>query len=64
MRLGTYTDTLEIENEMLRNQVKQLKAELQPYLDAEAKRMEFLRNRDKIDEAIAKMYANHLNNIK
>lgn len=64
MRLGTYTDTLELENEMLRKQVKELKAELQPYLDAEAKRMEFLRNRDKIDETIAKMYANHLNNIK
>jgi hypothetical protein len=64
MRLGTYTDTLELENEMLRNQVKELKSQLQPYLDAEAKRMEFLRNRDKMDEAIAKMYAIHLNNIK
>lgn len=57
MRLGTYTDTLELENEMLRKQVKELKAELQPYLDAEAKRMEFLRNRDKMDEVIANMYA-------
>lgn len=57
MRLGTYTDTLELENEMLKKQVKELKAELQPYLDAEAKRMEFLRNRDKMDEVIANMYA-------
>ena len=57
MRLGTYTDTLELENEMLRKQVKELKAELQPYLDAEAKRIEFLINRDKMDEAIANMYA-------
>jgi hypothetical protein len=64
MRLGTYTDTLELENEMLRNKVKTLEAQLKPYLDAEAKRLEFLRNRDKMDEAIAKMYANHLNQIK
>jgi hypothetical protein len=64
MRLGTYTDTLELENEMLRDKVKTLEAQLKPYLDAEAKRLEFLRNRDKIDEAIAKMYANHLNQIK
>jgi len=64
MRLGTYTDTLELENEMLRNKVKTLEAQLKPYLDAEVKRLEFLRNRDKIDETIAKMYANHLNQIK
>jgi cell division protein FtsB len=55
MRLGTYTDTLEIENEMLRKQVKDLKAQLQPYLDAEAKRIEFLMNTDKVDKALAKM---------
>ena len=55
MRLGTYTDTLELENEMLRKQVKELKAELQPYLDAEAKRLEFLANSDKVDKALAKM---------
>jgi hypothetical protein len=64
MRLGTYTDTLELENDMLRNKVKTLEAQLKPYLDAEEKRLEFLRNRDKMDEAIAKMYANHLNQIK
>lgn len=55
MRLGTYTDTLELENEMLRKQVKDLKAQLQPYLDAEAKRIEFLMNTDKVDKALAKM---------
>jgi hypothetical protein len=55
MRLGTYTDTLELENDMLRNQVKELKAQLQPYLDAEVKRLEFLANADKVDKALAKM---------
>ncbi len=55
MRVGTYTDTLELENEMLRNKVKTLEAQLKPYLDAEAKRLEFLRNRDKVDQALAKM---------
>jgi hypothetical protein len=55
MRLGTYTDTLELENEMLRNKVKTLEAQLKPYLDAEVKRLEFLRNRDKVDQALAKM---------
>jgi hypothetical protein len=55
MRVGTYTDTLELENEMLRNKVKTLEAQLKPYLDAEVKRLEFLRNRDKVDQALAKM---------
>jgi hypothetical protein len=55
MRLGTYTDTLELENEMLRNKVKTLEAQLKPYLDAEVKRLEFLRNRDKVDQALANM---------
>ena len=55
MRLGTYTDTLELENEMLRKQAKDLKSQLQPYLDAEAKRLEFLANSDKVDKALAKM---------
>ena len=52
MRLGTYTDTLELENEMLRKQVKELKAQLQPYLDAEFKRMEYLNQINKIDQGI------------
>lgn len=56
MRLGTYTDTLELENEMLRKQVKELRAQLQPYLDAEAKRLEFLANSEKIDAKIKQMF--------
>ena len=52
MRLGTYTDTLELENEMLRKQVKELKTQLQPYLDAEFKRMEYLNRINKIDQGI------------
>jgi hypothetical protein len=55
MRLGTYTDTLELENEMLRNKVKTLEAQLKPYLDAEIKRMEYLKKRDEIDQGIANM---------
>jgi hypothetical protein len=56
MRLGTYTDTLELENEMLRKKVKELTAQLQPYLDAEQKRLEFLRERDLIDAKILQMF--------
>ena len=55
MRLGTYTDTLEIENEMLRKQIKELKSQLQPYLDAEFKRMEYLKRIDTIDQGINNM---------
>lgn len=55
MRIGTYTDTLELENEMLRKQVKELKAQLQPYLDAEIKRMEYLKRLDTIDQGIDNM---------
>ena len=55
MRLGTYTDTLELENEMLRNKVKTLEAQLKPYLDAEIKRMEYLKKRDEIDQGIVNM---------
>ena len=55
MRLGTYTDTLELENEILRKQVKELKAQLQPYLDAEFKRMEYLNRINKIDQGINNM---------
>lgn len=64
MRLGTYTDTLELENEILRNQVKQLKAELQPYLDAEFKRMEYLKRIDTIDQGINNMMNTYYRKIK
>ena len=50
MRLGTYTDTLELENEMLRKQVKDLKSQLQPYLDAEAKRLEYIKYCQDLDQ--------------
>jgi hypothetical protein len=56
MRVGTYTDTLELENEMLRKKVKELTTQLQPYLDAEQKRLEFLRERDLIDAKILQMF--------
>lgn len=55
MRLGTYQDTLELENEMLRDKVKKLEAQLKPYLDAEIKRLEYLKKRDEIDQGIANM---------
>jgi hypothetical protein len=55
MRLGTYTDTLELENEMLRNKVKELTAQLKPYLDAEQKRLEYLKQHDDIDQGINNM---------
>ncbi len=58
MRLGTYTDTLELENEMLRDKVKTLEAQLKPYLDAEIKRMEYLKNLKEIDDGISRMYFN------
>jgi hypothetical protein len=56
MRVGTYTDTLELENEMLRKKVKELTTQLQPYLHAEQKRLEFLRERDLIDAKILQMF--------
>ena len=55
MRLGAYQDTLELENEMLRDKVKKLEAQLKPYLDAEIKRLEYLKKRDEIDQGIANM---------
>ena len=55
MRLGAYQDTLELENEMLRDKVKKLEAQLKPYLDAEIKRLEYLKKRDEIDQGIDNM---------
>ena len=55
MRLGTYTDTLELENEMLRKQVKELKAQLQPHLDAEVKRLEYIKYCQDLDQGIHNM---------
>lgn len=53
-RIGTYVDVLELENEMLRKQVKDFKAQLQIYLDAEEKRQDYLINKNKVDNIIAK----------
>jgi len=55
MRLGTYTDTLELENEMLRSKVKELEAQLKPYLDAEKKRLEYLKYCNDLDQGINNM---------
>ena len=63
-RLGTYIDTLELENEMLRNKVKKLESQLKPYIDAENKRKEYLEKRDAIDAKLAQMMANFHNQNK
>lgn len=63
-KLGTYIDTLELENEMLRNKVKKLEAQLKPYIDSENKRKEYLEKRDAIDVKLAQMMANFHNQNK
>ena len=63
-KLGTYIDTLELENEMLRNKVKKLEAQLKPYIDAENKRKEYLDKRDAIDVKLSQMMANFYNQNK
>ena len=63
-KLGTYVDTLELENEILRDKVKALEAKLKPYLDAEKKREEYLKKRDEIDVKLAQMLTNFHNKIK
>lgn len=63
-KLGTYVDTLELENEMLRDKVKALQAQLKPYLDAEKKREEYLKKRDEADLQIAQMLHNFHKKMK
>ena len=63
-RLGSYVDTLELENEILRDKVKALQAQLKPYLDAEIKREEYLKKRDEIDVKLAEMLGNFHNKMK
>lgn len=63
-KLGTYIDTLELENEMLRDKVKKLEAQLKPFIDAENKRKEYLEKRDAIDAKLAQMMANFHNQNK
>jgi regulator of replication initiation timing len=55
MRLGTYTDTLELENEMLRDKVKKLQEQLTPYLEAEKNMMKIINESQKLDQGINNM---------
>jgi hypothetical protein len=63
-RQQTYITTLELENEILRDKVKALQAQLKPYLDAEIKREEYLKKRDEIDVKLAEMLGNFHNKMK
>jgi regulator of replication initiation timing len=55
MRLGTYTDTLELENEMLRDKIKKLQEQLTPYLEAEKNMMKIINESQKLDQGISNM---------
>jgi len=55
MRLGTYTDTLELENEMLRDKVKKLQDQLDSYLEAERKVKSLMDDSYKLDQGIVNM---------
>ena len=55
MRLGTYTDTLELENEMLRDKFKKLQEQLTPYLEAEKNMMNIINESQKLDQGINNM---------
>jgi hypothetical protein len=55
MRLGTYTDTLELENEMLRDKVKKLQEQLDSYLEAERKVISLMDDSYKLDQGIVNM---------
>jgi hypothetical protein len=55
MRLGTYTDTLELENEMLRDKVKKLQEQLDLFLEAERKVKSLMDDSYKLDQGIVNM---------
>jgi hypothetical protein len=55
MRLGTYTDTLELENEMLRDKVKKLQEQLDSYIEAERKVKSLMDDSYKLDQGIVNM---------
>ncbi len=55
MRLGTYTDTLELENEMLRDKIKKLQEQLDSYLEAERKVKSLMDDSYKLDQGIVNM---------
>ncbi|MEY2647049.1 MAG: hypothetical protein RL158_1025 [Bacteroidota bacterium] len=55
MRLGTYTDTLELENDMLRDKIKKLQEQLDSYLEAERKVKSLMDDSYKLDQGIVNM---------
>ncbi|MFM1757157.1 MAG: hypothetical protein RL621_2150 [Bacteroidota bacterium] len=55
MRLGTYTDTLELENEILRDKIKKLQEQLDSYLEAERKVKSLMDDSYKLDQGIVNM---------
>jgi hypothetical protein len=55
MRLGTYTDSLELENEMLRDKIKKLQEQLDSYLEAERKVKSLMDDSYKLDQGIVNM---------
>jgi hypothetical protein len=63
-RQQTYIATLELENEILRDKVKALEAQLNPFLIEQRKREEYLKKRDENDLKLAQMLGNFHNKIK
>lgn len=63
-RLGSYVDTLELENEILRDKVKALEAKLEPFLIEQRKREERNKFKEEMDTKIAQMLVNFHNQIK
>lgn len=63
-RLGSYVDTLELENELLRDKVKALEAKLEPFLIEQRKREERNKFKDEMDTKISQMLVNFHNQIK
>jgi AICAR transformylase/IMP cyclohydrolase PurH len=63
-RLGSYVDTLELENEILRDKVKALEAKLKPFLIEQRKREERNKFKEEMDTKISQMLVNLHNQIK
>jgi hypothetical protein len=63
-RLGSYVDTLELENEILRDKVKALEAKLEPFLIEQRKREERNKFKEEMDTKISQMLVNFHNQIK
>ena len=60
-RLGSYVDTLELENEILRDKVKALEAKLEPFLIEQRKREERNKFKEEMDTKISQMLVNFHN---